>query len=173
MAKKLTENPKGRRPGRPRSPARTALIEALTRKQDAMARRVARQIDEILKTHVSLEGARLGFHAICGRARQQFASFPDRAMARLSHPDTVDPRTVHRVLSELIDDALSELPPAPPGDGANIEAEEYEEPPPTVVPSRSLVAARAQLASLQTRLVETKARIYRGDVHAALFGETP
>jgi hypothetical protein len=47
-----------------------------------MSRRTARQVDEVLKTHVSLEGARIAFHAMCARARRKFSTFADRATAR-------------------------------------------------------------------------------------------
>lgn len=143
-----------RPPGRPRNPANTILIEALIARQDAMSRRTARRINDILDTHVNIGAAAYVWARGCRLARARMAVLVDTMCTKLGQRSglraEIEP-LVAEALEELHDDAIgpppAEMPP--------------EEPRPRVLTSHTLAEARAQSARLQTFLMDLRARVVR------------
>ena len=145
-----------RPPGRPRKLENTALIGALIEKQDALAERSAGKLEALHTAYVPLAGVERLWLAMSRQARDRFENLPAQYLAR--RPALVDPANVHRVLRELILEALEPL--ADEGEvTAMTEAEWPQEPAPIVTRSSTLAAARAQAARLQVALMQFKARI--------------
>jgi hypothetical protein len=144
--------------GRPRTPANTRLVQALIDRQDAMSRRTLRKIREILDTHVSVAGCAILWRRIYREAHERLGVIPERFLAR--RPDVADAKTVHRILTKEIKEALSEL--AACDDGGSLPADfPLKEQAPAVQRSCTLPEARAQCAELNSYLMNLKARIVR------------
>jgi len=139
--------------GRPRNPQNTLLIEALIGRQDAMSRRTARRINEILDAHVNVGAAAFVWARMCRTARAKFAEFIERACATIRPGDPVYRDGLTQLVAEVIEDLRDDLfGPAP----AKMPP---EEPRPRATVSRTLAEARAQSANLAVRLMDLKARI--------------
>jgi hypothetical protein len=146
----------GRPRGRPRKPQTTRLIAALIAKQDAMSRRTARKINDLLATHVLAESVDLLRRHERRRARRCIERVMAAAaprIATLTDPDAVErllEEEIHALLLELADGAMEvePLPPLPP-----------DEPQARVCRSETLAEARGQHARLQARLIGLKERI--------------
>jgi hypothetical protein len=135
--------------------ANTKLVQALIDKQDAMSRRTARKINELLDTHVLGEAIDLLRQHETRRARlciERVMAAAAPRIATLTDPDAVErllEEEIHAVLLELADGAMEvePLPPLPP-----------DEPQARVRRSETLAEARGQHAQLQARLIELKER---------------
>jgi hypothetical protein len=143
--------------GRPKSPATTTLMDALTRKQDAMSRRTARKINELLAAHIPLASAAYAWAAVVRAARTRLGRLPDEVVARLA-PAIEDAPRLRAATVELVGAALAELG----------ESDRFGTPPAQELPpearasarrSTNLAAARAQSAELAVRLMDLRARI--------------
>jgi hypothetical protein len=139
-------------------PANTELIESLAAKQDAMSRRCARKIWEVLDTHILLGAAAFVWDRHRRRVRARLARFIDDAVARLK-PE--DPTALRAVLDAMVAEVLAELDGVAADLGPVPAACPPEEPRPVVTRSKTLAEARGQLATLQTRLMDLKARVAR------------
>jgi len=146
-----------RRRGRPRSAANTELIAALISKQDAMARRTAGKIEQILRTHVRLDAVEISWRRMCRDVRARLAPLPARAERACPSFRPGDRAVLEAMLAGITD----EMDDGVPDDGSPLPEIPDEEGPPAVTSSSTLPEARAQLARLQVHLMALKARISR------------
>jgi hypothetical protein len=146
-----------RRPrGRPRLASTSELVNALTAKQVAMAERVASRINALLAAHVRRADVSARWLDTVGVIRAKFETLPNRIATTVPGVDVAVVRVLlDDALEELVvtaeDRALAALPPEPPEKRA------------IVLPAATLTEARAQLARLQTRLMDLRGRISRGE----------
>jgi phage terminase Nu1 subunit (DNA packaging protein) len=140
---------------RRRAPSSPELVEALIARQDALSRRTSARLTKIVETHVDAGDAARMWIRIVEVARTHLQQLPDDFVTHhpLEHPVA---------LTELVDEALSELIVT---DQDRARAAEPPGPPlvvPVVRRSRSLAEARAQGARLQTQYFDLKARMAEG-----------
>lgn len=140
-----------RTPGRPKSPATTALVGALIAKQDAMSARTATRINDFLAEHIPAALVESSWYHHVTRARRHLQEIAARAQRRIPHLTDQDVAC----LAQLVDEALEELgSPAPPRGPMP-----PREPAAEVHRSTCLAEARGQCARLQARWINLRQRV--------------
>jgi hypothetical protein len=146
-----------KRRGRPQKPENTVLVGALIDRQDEMSRRVARSIAKLLAAHVVDEACVRVWRRLCQAINARLLRLSSDLAPKISR--MCDAHDVHTLLEGEIRTALTELAELsvdePIADLDDIAAE----PAPQVRTSTTLASARAQLATLQSQLMNLKARI--------------
>jgi hypothetical protein len=130
------------------------LTAALIRRTDALAQRAATRLQELLATHIRVEDAARAWVGVVDEVTAAARTLPDQVVARglVQDEGLVG-------LRGLIEDILSQLPVSARERRMAAEPPLPPEPAPVVTRSHTLAAARAQLANLQSRLIEFRGRI--------------
>ena len=162
MVKKTHDKSRRGRRGRPTKPETTLLISSLIAKQDAMSRRLVRQISDIERAHLPADECRLVWAAERIRVREIISRRMRAAV--LSLAPAADVTVVSTQLEAFARATLIEL-------AGDVQPATTSRPRPAVRlgPSRTLSTARARVASLQAELMDLKARCVRDPAHVRVL----
>jgi hypothetical protein len=152
------KNPRKPGPGRPRSAARSALVAAQICRQDALARRTARQVHELLAAHMTPETVAEQWGIVRAHVEKRCRRIPADVAPAIVEAAAHCPGRVHRACLDGIDAALRSLAGSALAPGRATPARRA----PRLPASTSLASARARQAELHARLIDGRERIVAG-----------